>query len=282
MRGVRFRQSDGHHAMAMSTLAKRVTTAIVLLAICIGGLAFAPPWLWTLGVAAAFTVGAFEWARLTALPRAATVAFCACVGASIVLPMISGHAPAAIVPGWAIACIAWLVIIPRCLLNGAPTGARAVLLGWLVLAPAGAALAWLGAMPAVLLPLLAIVWIADTAAFFTGRRFGRRKLAPAISPGKTWEGVIGGLAAVCLYVAVLQFTGVVGSSPLGGVAGWPLALSIAMLSVVGDLFESLMKRHAGAKDSGTLLPGHGGVLDRIDGLTSTLPLTALAVYLSHG
>jgi len=129
-----------------------------------------------------------------------------------------------------------------------------------------------------LLSLLAIVWIADTAAFFFGRRFGRHKLAPTISPGKTWEGVAGGLLAVVVYVTVLQFTGIAAVGPLAGWAGWPLAVLIAALSVVGDLFESLIKRRAGAKDSGTLLPGHGGVLDRIDGLTSTLPVAALALY----
>jgi phosphatidate cytidylyltransferase len=254
----------------------------VLLAVCIGGLAFAPPWLWTLGVAAAFTIGAFEWARLTALSRPATVAFCASVCVAIALPMWAGHASGALLPAWVLACAVWVVAVPRCLRKGAPAGTPALLMGWVVLAPAGAALAWLGAMPGLLLSLLAIVWIADTAAFFAGRRFGRRKLAPTISPGKTWAGVIGGLVAVALYVALKQIGGFAGQGPLAGAAGWLLALAIAVLSVLGDLFESLVKRHAGAKDSGTLLPGHGGVLDRIDGLTSTLPLAALAVHFSHG
>jgi phosphatidate cytidylyltransferase len=151
-----------------------------------------------------------------------------------------------------------------------------------VLGPAAAALTWLGQQPWLLLSLLAIVWIADTGAFFVGRRFGRHKLAPTVSPGKSWEGVAGGLACVLLYVAVLQGTGAAAGGPLDGAAGWLLALTLTALSVQGDLFESMLKRQAGAKDSGTLLPGHGGVLDRIDALTSTLPVAALAVYLIHG
>jgi phosphatidate cytidylyltransferase len=130
--------------------------------------------------------------------------------------------------------------------------------------------------------LLCIVWIADTGAYFAGRTFGRHKLAPSISPGKTWEGVAGGAACVALYVFVLQATGAGAAGPLAGAPGWALAVTLTALSVLGDLFESLVKRQAGAKDSGTLLPGHGGVLDRIDGLTSTLPVAAFAMYLSPG
>jgi phosphatidate cytidylyltransferase len=125
------------------------------------------------------------------------------------------------------------------------------------------------------------VWVADIAAYFAGRAFGRRKLAPAISPGKTWEGVYGALAAVVLYALALV--------PLARAAGYPreptalaiaawivLALALTALAVGGDLFESLLKRLAGVKDSGTLLPGHGGILDRIDALLAALPLAALA------
>ena len=267
----------------MTMLAKRIATAIVLLAACVGGLWFAPRWLWTLAVAAVFVVGAVEWARLTALARLPTLVFCAVVGVSVAVQGLVGLGPGWLVPAWMLAVVVWIGVVPLFLAGQASSLAGSMLVGWIVLAPAGAALAWLGAAPGLLLSLLAIVWIADTAAFFCGRRFGRHKLAPSISPGKTWEGVAGGLLAVVVYVAVLQFTGVSAVGPLAGWAGWPLALLIAALSVVGDLFESAIKRRAGAKDSGTLLPGHGGVLDRIDGLTSTLPVAALAVYvyLSH-
>ncbi|MDH5823405.1 phosphatidate cytidylyltransferase [Luteimonas sp. RD2P54] len=124
-----------------------------------------------------------------------------------------------------------------------------------------------------LLIALAIVWAADTGAYFTGRRFGRRKLAPRISPNKTVEGLLGGVAAGVL-LAVL-------AAPLAGasLAQLPLVALVALLtvvfSVIGDLFESLLKRHVGAKDSGTMIPGHGGLLDRIDSVLAALPAFAV-------
>jgi len=134
--------------------------------------------------------------------------------------------------------------------------------------------------PGLVLAAMALVWIADTAAYFTGRAFGRRKLAPHVSPGKTWEGVYGGLAAVALYALALvplaaagRFAGTV--SPLAVILWVAGALALAALSVVGDLCESLLKRQAGVKDSGRLLPGHGGVLDRIDALLAAMPPAAL-------
>jgi phosphatidate cytidylyltransferase len=150
--------------------------------------------------------------------------------------------------------------------------------GVAVLLPTWAALLYLHARgPGVLLGVMAIVWIADTAAYFAGRYFGRHKLAPVISPGKTWEGVAGAFVAVALYAAALST-----------VVGMPLLSLLVMvsgllyLSVLGDLFESWIKRVSGMKDSGTVLPGHGGVLDRIDALTSTLPVaTGLLMWLER-
>jgi phosphatidate cytidylyltransferase len=262
-------------------LAQRIATAIVLLALCIGGLWFAPGWVWTIGVAAFFAVGAAEWARLTGLSKPAGAALCVAVGASIIVSLIAA-ASAAVIAAWALAALFWSLVAPALLARAAPVRKASLPVGWVVLAPAGAALAWLGQAPWQLLSLLAVVWIADTAAYFAGRSFGRHKLAPSISPGKTWEGVIGGLVGVGAYLFVLQSAGWAADGPLAGVAGWALVLTLTALSVLGDLFESLVKRQAGAKDSGTLLPGHGGVLDRIDGLTSTLPVAALAVYISMG
>jgi phosphatidate cytidylyltransferase len=137
--------------------------------------------------------------------------------------------------------------------------------------------------PGVLLAMMAIVWIADTAAYFTGRRFGRRKLAPSISPGKTWEGVYGALAAVAIYALLLvPLAAAAGSTrPLDAVATaiWvALALLLTGLSIIGDLFESQLKRQRGVKDSGGILPGHGGVLDRIDALTAAMPPAALIAH----
>jgi phosphatidate cytidylyltransferase len=126
--------------------------------------------------------------------------------------------------------------------------------------------------------VLGLVWVADTAAYLAGRAFGKRKLAPAISPGKTWEGVAGALVASVFYAIIwAQFDPglaalVQGPAWLPYLAG---AVLLCAVSIVGDLFESAAKRRAGVKDSGRLLPGHGGVLDRIDSATATLPVALL-------
>jgi phosphatidate cytidylyltransferase len=265
----------------MSTLAQRVATAVVLLACCIAGLWLVPHWAWTLAVAAFFSVGAFEWARLTGLGRTMALSFCTVVAASICAPL-AGVPLAAVAVSWAVSAVAWATLMPAFLVRAAPVRKASLPVGWILLAPAGAALAWLGQSPWQLLSLMAIVWIADTGAYFAGRAFGRHKLAPSISPGKTWEGVAGGAAAVAGGLTVLQATGAAADGPLAGPAGWALAGTLTALSILGDLFESLVKRQAGAKDSGWLLPGHGGVLDRIDGLTSTLPVAALSLYIYAG
>jgi phosphatidate cytidylyltransferase len=122
--------------------------------------------------------------------------------------------------------------------------------------------------------LYLLVWGADTGAYFTGYRFGRHKLAPTVSPGKTWEGVAGGLFTV--FVLALA-TGLYAAWSASEIAIWlGLALFTAFVSVLGDLFESRIKRIAGVKDSGRLIPGHGGVLDRIDAMTAAAPLFVLA------
>jgi phosphatidate cytidylyltransferase len=144
-----------------------------------------------------------------------------------------------------------------------------------VLLPTWLALGYLREIsPNLLLAILMVVWVADSAAYFAGRQFGKRKLAPAISPGKSWEGVWGALAGVTLFGAM--------AAVLASASWWLIVAFWVMtvLSIVGDLFESWMKRVAGIKDSGAILPGHGGVLDRIDGLTSTLPAAALCVAYS--
>jgi phosphatidate cytidylyltransferase len=140
------------------------------------------------------------------------------------------------------------------------------------------------ASPWVLLAVAALVWAADIAAYFAGKAFGKVKLAPSISPGKTREGVFGAIAGVVAYGLILDFVAHAYVTPLERIfapaLGIPAIVAMVVLtglSVVGDLFESWMKRGAGIKDSSRLLPGHGGILDRIDALTSTLPLAALAL-----
>jgi phosphatidate cytidylyltransferase len=170
----------------------------------------------------------------------------------------------------------WTVAVPLWLARGVGTQHRLALAaaGVIVLAPAGYALAVL--QPRQVLAALILVWVADTAAYFVGRKWGRRKLAPSISPGKTWEGAWGGLAAAVAYAIIC-------GTFLLGTVGWvanPVAAAVtaallAAISIVGDLFESAAKRQAGVKDSGALLPGHGGIMDRIDSATAVLPVAAL-------
>jgi phosphatidate cytidylyltransferase len=173
-------------------------------------------------------------------------------------------------------CVFWVVLVPAWLARGwrvrGPLALAAA--GWIALVPTWLALARLQADPAQLLQLLGIVWLADTAAYAAGRAWGRHKLAPRVSPGKTWEGVAGAAVAVAVYYGVLS--AMEPARPwASGWAGMLIFAGVTAMSIVGDLFESLMKRQAGVKDSGALLPGHGGVLDRIDGLLAALPLAAL-------
>jgi phosphatidate cytidylyltransferase len=156
---------------------------------------------------------------------------------------------------------------------GAAAGVIVLLAAWVAIVALHARSPWL------VLAAMAIVWIADIAAYFAGRRFGRRKLAPAISPGKTWEGVWGALGAVAVYALVLAAAAPAAMVPAGPAATLALVAFlplVAAISVVGDLYESLLKRQAGVKDSGALLPGHGGVLDRVDALLAAMPFAALA------
>ena len=130
----------------------------------------------------------------------------------------------------------------------------------------------------ILLYLLTLVWIADIGAYFSGRRFGKNKLAPGISPGKTWEGVIGGVVANLLWMLLIYSV----SDGWGVSLLWFIVIGLATsaVSVVGDLFESILKREAGVKDSGKLLPGHGGVLDRIDSVIAAAPVFVSGMYLA--
>ena len=272
-------------------LGQRVATALVLLAILVPSIFFAPPWVWGVLSLGLLAVAAAEWGRLlgsvvggrvlglvlaaagsvyllwrtresAAAPSPAVIA----IGAASLLFWVSAGAAslrrvARLGPGWAVGGL----VLSAC---------------WLALIE----LRWVGA--GVLVSSMAIVWLADIGAYFSGRAFGRHKLAPRVSPGKTWEGVFGGMLTVLAVAAVVavawpQTAGSVSVPPpvfsswLIDRVGWPVAAlvlaAIAGLSVVGDLYESLLKRLAGVKDSGRLLPGHGGVLDRIDALVPTMP-----------
>jgi len=170
--------------------------------------------------------------------------------------------------GWWLAALVWIFFFPTPIAKPV-----AWICGALVILPAWLALDLLYLQrPELLLFMLLIVWVADIGAYFVGKGFGRVKLASKISPGKTWEGVLGGLTAVTLLAAVGSQVLEINIAVLV-----PFCVAIAMISVVGDLTESMFKRDAGVKDSGTLFPGHGGILDRIDSVTSAAPLFALAL-----
>ena len=273
-------------------LKTRIITALVLVPLTLAALFGLPPRGWGAVMLGVVVVAAAEWAGLAALQKrgwllfVGTTLFTGCV---LLLDPAVGFTsergwPGAIV-SWicGAATVFWLLIAPAWLASGRRIVSRPLLaiVGWLVLIATWMAVVALQTRsPGLLLAMMAIVWIADTAAYFAGRRFGRRKLAPSISPGKTWEGVYGALVAVTIYALLLL--------PLAAAAGYTrspdafaaaiwvaLALLLTGLSIVGDLFESQLKRQRGVKDSGTILPGHGGILDRIDALSAAMPPAAL-------
>ena len=258
----------------MTPLIRRVFTAALLLVVFVPAVLWAPAWLWALLMAVLIGLAAHEWARLSRFGAGASRLYAGLLAAcALILPYVLTTGWPAFQGGLILLALGfWLAVAPLWLLGrwqlASPFVRAAV--GVVVLLPTWAALLYLHARgPAVLLGVMAVVWIADTAAYFTGRRFGRHKLAPAISPGKTWEGVAGAFVALALYAAGV---GVLAGMPLLSLL--PMVLGLLYLSVLGDLFESWIKRLSGMKDSGDLLPGHGGVLDRIDALTSTLPAAA--------
>jgi phosphatidate cytidylyltransferase len=272
-------------------LSTRIATALVLIPLVLAALFALPALGWAVVALAFVAVGAFEWARLAGCDARQAGAYAAVVIAWGVLLLVLPAAEFG-VRGWpsavlfalcGSALVFWLAVAPGWLRTNARPASSVALcaIGLVVLIGAWAAVVQLQARsPWLVLAALAIVWVADTAAYFAGRALGRRKLAPAISPGKTWEGVYGGLAAVAIYALALvplaPHAGYAGGfSVLAACSRVVLALAIAILSVEGDLVESLLKRHAGVKDSGHLLPGHGGVLDRIDALLSAMPAAAL-------
>jgi phosphatidate cytidylyltransferase len=265
----------------MSSLLQRVITALVLAAAVLGVLLGLPPTAAGIIVAGFLLLAGWEWSAFVA-PRSKPLrfAYTALIGLGLMTMAVLPPAPPLLEPlliaglvWWGLAFI-WILRFPAPI---AP--AVVVVAGACCLWPAFAAFrALLGLAPAAGEPrgaalavlVLAIVAAADVGAYFVGRRFGRTRLAPAVSPGKTWEGVAGGLLAA---VGVTAAAAVLLDLPLLVLV--PVGISVAAISVVGDLVESMFKRQAGLKDSGSLFPGHGGVLDRVDSLAAAVPLFVL-------
>lgn len=256
-------------------LKQRIFTAIIALAVLGVVLFVVPPFVARMVIAAMFLAGAWEWGGFL-LQRGSTgrsiyVVFVAILMGTLysqihnqeLLELVFKVALA-----WWFGALVWMFFYPTPISTPFKWIA-----GVLVLVPAWAALdqVYLESRDLLLLVLL-IVWVADIGAYFVGKGFGRVKLAPQISPGKSWEGVLGGLTAVTLLGAVGGRYFAVDVAVM-----IPFCLAVSMLSVVGDLTVSMFKREAGVKDSGSLFPGHGGVLDRIDSVTAGAPLFALAL-----
>ena len=250
---------------------QRVLTAIVALASLAIVLFWLPPIAVQFVLALLVLAGAWEWSGFLdgASPgtRAGYVAVIAAsiIGFSTVLAPYSEQLLLISLAVWLIAFL-WIFAFPTPI----PAVAR-WLGGWFVLVPMYTAVIHLYLIDRwILVFALLIVWIADSGAYFAGKFFGRVKLAPGISPGKTWEGVIGGMIAVALLAAGRAYM---------TEADWttlvPFCLGVGVLSIVGDLTVSMFKRTAGVKDSGTLFPGHGGVLDRVDSIAAAAPLFAV-------
>jgi phosphatidate cytidylyltransferase len=273
-------------------LGTRILTALILISVVLAALFLLAPVGWGSVSLVVVGIAASEWANLAGYARSARTLFVAitlALGIAMLVLLAGGDQSRwsdVVLATCGAATIFWVIVAPPWLaFRWKPaSGIALAIAGWIVLAGAWVALVTLQARsPWLVLAAMAIVWIADTAAYFTGRAFGRRKLAPQVSPGKTWEGVYGALAAVAIYaLALTPLSGAAGRSaaltPLAVGVWVACAFALAALSIEGDLFESLLKRNANVKDSGRLLPGHGGVLDRIDALLAAMPAAALLAH----
>ncbi len=262
----------------------RVLTALVLGPLAIAGTLLLPSNWFAALLAAIFSLAAWEWSGLAGLKHVVLRHFFVATFVALVIALLNGNTlhnlmvpAAALASLWWVAALLFVIAYPRGSALWTKVPALISIVGIISLGAAWIALAglhWHVGHGYVLL-LLCLVWGADVGAYFAGSKFGRRKLAPAVSPGKTWAGV-GGAMAATLVIAL------VGAAALRlPTRDWPTLLTVSLLavaaSIVGDLLESMFKRLAGVKDSGTLLPGHGGMLDRIDSLLAAAPVFVLGL-----
>jgi phosphatidate cytidylyltransferase len=260
-------------------LKQRVITALVIAPIVLALIFFAPDMLFALAMFAMALVGAWEWSALAGRPNrdarlwsVGLFAILVCLGLALQrylpqLPWLTVYCLLAL--AWWLFSLVWIAAW-----RAEFSWPVKLLCGVLTLLPSLAAVVAIrSASPWYLLMQLLITSGADLGASVAGRAFGRHKLAPQVSPGKTWEGVAGGVALVAVVAVIADHW-----LPVAALPFVLLSICVALLSVVGDLSESLFKRQAGLKDSGTLFPGHGGVLDRVDSLTAAAPLFWLGLH----
>lgn len=258
-------------------LRQRVLTALAIAPIVLATLILLPPLATVLLLTAAVLMGAWEWSAFPGFTnRTQRWTYFAAIAAAMLACWYLTRTPEGmrwvlyVAAIWWVLAFIWIIAYPKA------TSTLAILAGFLVLVPAWTALVRLSMEhphgPLLVLVLLLLVIAADVGAYFAGRKLGRLKLAPKVSPGKTWEGVIGGLFAASLIAFIAAWPLDVPTGPFVA-----LCAAVAIVSVVGDLTESMFKRYAGIKDSGTVFPGHGGVLDRIDSLTAAAPLFVLGL-----
>lgn len=276
-------------------LGQRIVTALVLLALLVPALAASSPWPFQLLTLALIGAAGWEWGRLNGASFALSLGFGGALALACAGAWRAGWTAATPSAVWWVVTAVWVIGGGLALRRGPPAWPHVPQgLRWLVGLVALWA-AWLAIAAArerglnFILSVFCVVWMADIAAYFGGRAFGKRKLAPSISPGKSWAGVWSGQCGVLLLAwAWLTWQGGAAVGPslfseldrgFGLVLGTLLLLGLTAMSVVGDLVESLVKRAAGAKDSSRLLPGHGGVLDRVDALLPVFPIAmALASW----
>lgn len=272
-------------------LKQRVITGVLLALGALSAITLLPPHVLGLVLGLVTVLACWEWSDLAGVQRTfGRVAYCVLsVGAMLVLAQGTSVFSAApkldllrsvlgVAALWWCIALVWVRAYPA---SAAVWGSVAVrlLMGWLTLLPAWLALVYLGEQADggwKIVFLLSLVAAADSGAYFTGKAFGRRKLSPAVSPGKSWEGFWGGLASSLLLAALVWWRY---WSPVA-LPAWLLVIALTTLaSVLGDLLESMIKRQRGVKDSGRLLPGHGGVMDRLDSISAAVPIFALGLLL---
>ena len=263
-------------------LKKRIITSLILVAGFVPALFKLPNLYWAFGMLVLTLLALREWASMLGFSKVQTRTYLivSLLVGLFVLTRLQQHNLHLFffqsLLAFSMAAFFWMLIAPVWLakqfkLNGL---AAKGLLGWLLMLPLWLALICAKIVdPMLVLVLLATIWIADSAAYFVGKNFGKHKLASTISPGKTWEGVFGALIAVTIFGAILHV--IFDTKTL---VIFPALWIITGFGVIGDLFESMMKRQANIKDSGDLLPGHGGILDRIDGIIPSLPIAILMIY----